>query len=108
MHPEMESFLEGAFQNVKPSSAEIGRVVVEPDYEITPLDRDARHLASELAQCLREHAAIEATALASPGGIDVEIPSTYRLLAKYIRRITLHGDKAEGAWVEVGPPGNWI
>lgn len=107
MHPELEMFLEHAFQAIQTTSPEIGRVVVEPDYEIGPAEHDARHLASELVQCLRE-TPVDAAALNSREGFEFEVPGTYRLLAKYIRRITLHQDKAEGAWVEVAPPGNWI
>lgn len=107
MHPELETFLEHAFQNIEPTSPDIGRVVVEPDYEISPAQHDAGHLASELVQCLREQSPNPA-ALASHQGVQVRIAGAYRLLAKYIRSITLHQDRVEGAWVEVAPPGNWI
>ncbi len=107
MHPELETFLDHAFEAVQPISAQVGRVVVEPDYEVSPAGHDARHLASELVQCLREQG-LDPAALGSHGGFEIEIPGSYRLLRKYIRRITLHQDKADGAWVEVAPPGNWI
>ncbi len=107
MHPELEIFLERVFERLRPSSEEIGRIVVEPDYEIEPVQRDEGHLVSELMQCLREQR-LDAVALAMREGVEIEIPAAYRLLAKYIRRITLHGDKVEGPWVEVEPPGNWI
>jgi hypothetical protein len=67
MHPDLEFFLEDAFQCVKPTSPEIGRVVIEPDYNVTPEGKDAGHLASELTQCLRE-AVITPAALSSHDG----------------------------------------
>ena len=107
MHPELEDFLEETFQDIKPTDPAIGRVVVEPDYEAQPEAKDAGHLASELLQCLRD---ADASEVASAGreGHEIEIPGAYRVLRKYILRITLHADKVEGDWVEVAPPGNWI
>ncbi len=61
----------------------------------------------ELIQCIREQSP-DAAAIASREGFAIEIPDRYPLLRKYIRSITLHQDRAEGAWVEVEPPGNWI
>jgi len=107
MNPEIEFFLEKAFGSVQPVSAAIGRVVVEPDYEVKPSGRDAGHLASELVQCVREQV-FDPAALSSHKGVEIQIPGSYRLLKKYVRRITLHQDKPDGAWVEVAPPGNWI
>jgi hypothetical protein len=107
MHPDLEFFLEEAFQGVKQTSSAIGRVVVEPDYEVTPDLKDAGHLASELLQCLREVTLVPA-AMESHDGQSVEVSGPYRLLRKYIRRITLHADSVEGEWIEVAPPGNWI
>ena len=107
MNPELEFFLEKAFESVQPTSPEIGRVVVEPDYDVKPLHSDAGHLASELVQCLREQP-IDTAALSSREGFEIAVPGIYRRLAKYILRITLHQDKIEGPWVEVAPPGNWI
>lgn len=107
MNPELEFFLEKAFQSVQPTSAEIGRVVVEPDYNVNPSRQDAGHLASELVQCVREQP-LDAAALSSHEGLEIQIFDSYRLLKRYIRRITLHEDKADGPWVEVAPPGNWI
>ncbi len=107
MHPELEFFLEEAFQSVAQTSPQIGRVVVEPDYEIAPEAKDAGHLASELLQCLRE---ADSSGLPDTGheGLEIEILGPYRLLRKYLRRITLHADPIEGDWIEVAPPGNWI
>ena len=107
MHPELETFLENAFESIQPTSDDIGRVVVEPDYDLSPIEHDGRHLASELVQCLRAQNP-EPADLASHEGFEADIPGAYRLLLKYIRRITLHRDRAEGPWVEVAPPGNWI
>ena len=107
MHPDLEFFLEKAFEGVAPTSPEIGRVVVEPDYDIAPQANDAGNVASELVQCIGE-AAPDGDRLASPDGYEVDIPGVYRVLRKYVRRITLHADKVEGDWVEVAPPGNWI
>lgn len=107
MHPELETFLEKAFRKVQPTSGEIGRVVVEPDYETAPAEHDGRHLVSELVQCVREQC-VDPDVLATHEGFEIDIPGAYRLLAKYIRRITLHADKVDGPWIEVAPPGNWI
>jgi hypothetical protein len=107
MHPDLEVFLEHTFQSVAQTSPEIGRVVIEPDYEVEPDPKDGGHLASELLQCLRE-AEVDKGALAGHEGQDVEIQAPYRLLRRYIRRITLHADSVDGEWIEVAPPGNWI
>src|SRR4051794_23477381 len=100
MHPDLEDFLESAFQSVAPTSPSIGRVVVEPDYDCAPSEQDAVHLASELVQTLQGQTE-SPSKLTSHQGQEIEIPGKYRLLALYIRRITLHADKAEGPWVEV-------
>ena len=107
MHPDLEFFLEDAFRPVAQTSAEIGRVVIEPDYEVEPDPKDAGHLASELLQLVRE-ASIDSKALASHDGQQIDIPGPYRLLRKYIRRVTLHANVLEGDWVEVASPGYWI
>jgi hypothetical protein len=107
MHPDLEFFLEDAFQGVEQTSSAIGRVVVEPDYDVEPDPKDAGLLASELLQCLRG-AKPDKAALAGSQGQEIEIPGAYRALRKYIRQITLHADPVEGAWIEVAPPGNWI
>jgi hypothetical protein len=107
MHPELEDFLEEAFAGVKPTASGIGQVVVEPDYDVAPEPKDAGHLVSELLQCLSE---VDTSGVKDAGqkGAELEIPGAYRLLKRYIRRITLHPDKIESEWVEVAPPGNWI
>ena len=98
MHPDLDDFLESAFRSVQPVSPAIGRVVVEPDYDVAPDPRDVSELTNQLTECLRSHTV--------PG--DVEIDSKHPLLKKYLRRISLHADKVDGSWVEVEPPGNWI
>ena len=107
MHPDLEFFLEDALRDVKQTSSAIGRVVIEPDYNVTPDPKDAGHLASELVQCLREAVANPA-ALRSHDGQEIEIAGQYPILRKYIRRVTLHANKLEDEWIEVAPPGNWI
>jgi hypothetical protein len=106
MNPETETFLDNAFRSIQPSSPDIGRVVVEPDYEVNASEADAASLRSELLQCLREQSP-DAAALVSHDGFEVKI-SSHVLLTKYIRRVTLHQDKLDGSWVEIAPPGNWI
>ena|SRR5581483_1768222 len=107
MQPDLELFLDEALQGVERTSPAIGRVVVEPDYNVEPDPKDAGHLASELLQCLSE-AKLDKAALAGSQGQETEIPAAYRALRKYIRQITLHADPVEGSWIEVAPPGNWI
>lgn len=98
MHPDLDDFLESAFESVQPVSSAIGRVVVEPDYDAAPDPRDASELANQLTDCLRGQIL--------PGNVEIDIK--YALLRKYLRRISLHPEKVEGSWVEVEPPGNWI
>ena len=107
MDPQLDFFLECALELVQPTSPEIGRVVVEPDYDVSPVEEDAGALREELIQCIKEQSPNPA-AIASREGFAIEIPERYPLLRKYIRAIKLHQDRAEGAWVEVEPPGNWI
>lgn len=107
MHPDLDFFLEHAFEAVQPTSPEIGRVVLEPDYDVSPVEQDAAALAGELIQCIKEQSP-DSGAISSREGFAIKIPEGYPLLHKYIRSITLHQDRAEGAWVEVEPPGNWI
>jgi hypothetical protein len=107
MHPELEDFLNSAFASIQPTSSEIGRVVVEPDYEVEPSEPDASGLKDELLAFLREQSP-DTAALTSRDGFEAKIPSSRGLLTQYIRKITLHQDKLDGSWVEVAPPGNWI
>lgn len=107
MDPKLDFFLECAFESVQPTSPEIGRVVVEPDYDVSPVEEDAGALAEELIRCVGEQSP-DSAAIGSREGFAIQIPERYPLLRKYIRSITLHHDRAEGPWVEVEPPGNWI
>ena len=107
MHPELEDFLESALNNVQPTSSQIGRVVVEPDYDVAPDTADSASLAQQLLACLSGQALRDGE-LASHDGLEVTLGDDCAVLKKYIRRITLHADSADGAWVEVAPPGNWI
>jgi|SRR5579875_1033932 len=100
MNPELEFFLEDAFESVQPVLEGVGRVVFEPNYETDFAAQDAAPLANELTELLRRQ---------SPGeGVEVAIPRECALLSRYAQRITLHQDGADGAWIEVAPPGNWI
>ena len=108
MNPDLETFLEDVFAPVQPTSPAVGRVVVEPDYESNAAaSGDAGSLREELVTLLRAQSP-EAVRLHSHEGVEVAIPQSCKLLREFVRRITLHGEKAEGAWVEVEPPGNWI
>ena len=102
MHTDIQPFLEDAFSTLTPTSNQIGRVVVEPDYEA-----DAAGLSEQLKACIADQR-IEAAGLASHDGLELKLAGDCSLLKKYIRRITLHADPVEGAWVEIAPPGNWI
>ena len=107
MHPDLEPFLEDAFCSIKPTSDLIGRVIVEPDYDVEPQKKDSAALAKELQDYLGS-ISYDAEQVASPGGVDIQISTHFVLLKKYLRQITLHGDRVEGSWIEVAPPGNWI
>ncbi len=101
MHPELEDFLEQALEPIKPTGAGIGRVVIEPDYDVAPDPGDAGHVARELADCLSPQKLSAAES-------EVPMDRGYTVLNKYVRRITLHAGETEGPWIEVAPPGNWI
>ena len=98
MNPDLEFFLESAFDPIQPTSESIGRVVIDPDYNVKPDEQDRTRLANELLECLRAHS----------GGKEFSPPKQYATLAKYVREISLHDDRSDGPWVEVTPPGNWI
>ncbi len=107
MNLELEDFLERSLASVQPVAQGIGRVVVEPDYDVDFVEEDAAKLPGELTGCIRDQRT-DLLALQSPNGFEVEISPKHALLKKYVRRITLHADGVEGPWVEVAPPGNWI
>ncbi len=98
MHPDLEFFLEEAFDDIEPAVAGIGRVIVEPDYDAAPAASDKEKLVGELLDLLKDHA--------GPGEFDV--PPGLKVLSKYVRRVTLRSDTLDGPWVEVAPPGSWI
>ena len=107
MYPELEDFFEAALGGVQPVAQGIGRVVDEPEYDVAPTEGDGPKLATELTGCIRDQRT-DLLALQSPEGFEAEVSAKYALVKKYIRRITLHADTVEGAWVEGAPPGNWI
>ncbi len=107
MHTDIEPFLEQALASVQPTSAKIGRVVVEPDYEAEPDPGDAGAIASQLVECIAAHP-IDKRALCSAHGFEIAVGLDHPTLRKYVRCIVLHSDRAEGSWVIVAPPGNWI
>ncbi|MCU1293712.1 MAG: hypothetical protein JWP08_2562 [Bryobacterales bacterium] len=98
MHPDLEFFLEEVFDDIEPVIPGVGRVIVEPDYDAEPAAADKPKLAEELIEFVKDHP--------DPGETDV--PEGLKVLAKYIRRVTLRSDTLEGPWVEVAPPGYWI
>lgn len=98
MHPELEFFLEDAFDGIEPAVPGVGRVIVEPDYDAEPNASEKEKLTAELIKLVKEH----------PKSGEFGVPPGFDLLAKYVRRVTLRTDPLEGPWVEVAPPGNWI
>jgi len=107
MNPDLELFLQDLFGNVERGESPVPRVAVEPDYESGTTDVDPAKLRSELSQLLAEQR-VDTKILSSHEGIEVDIPSKYAELSKAVRRVFLHGDKEDGPWIEVIPPGNWI
>lgn len=107
MHPDLDFFLEDALRDIQPTSLQFGRVVVEPDYDVSPDPAEALRLREQFVECLQGQTP-DSAALANHEGFDVPVADRFRLLKKYFRRITLHGDPIQGGWVEVAPPGNWI
>lgn len=107
MNPDLEFFLQNAFTGIEPLSAQVGRVVVEPDYNRSFTPEDASPLRDELTEFLGSQKPTEKD-LRSYDGFETKIGTNYSLLQKYVRRISLHADAADGDWIEVMPPGNWI
>ena len=107
MDPQLDFFLEDAFKSVARTSDAIGRVVIEPDYDVSPIPDDRDQLVQELIQLLQDQSP-DSVGLDAPEGVEVEIPNKHPILAKYVRRISLHREPAEEPWIEVAPPGNWI
>jgi hypothetical protein len=107
MNPDLEFFLESAFAAIEPSSSRIGRVVVEPDYDVSFAPEDRTPLRNELIRFLESLKPDQAN-LESFDGFEASIGANYPILKKYVRRISLHAGRADGDWIEVMPPGNWI
>lgn len=107
MNPDLEVFLQDTFANLQRGNSPVPRVAVEPDYESGSSDADPAQLRAELSQLLAGQQ-VDTKTLSSHQGIELTIPSRYAELARTVRRIFLHGDKEDGPWIEVIPPGNWI
>jgi hypothetical protein len=98
MHPDLEFFLEDAFDQIQSTIPGVGRVVIEPDYDAEPEASDKEKLSAELINVVQGHKAPD----------EFGVPPGFEVLAKYVRRIKLRKDVVGGPWVEVAPPGNWI
>lgn len=107
MNPDLEVFLQDAFADMQRGDSPVPRVAIEPDYESGTSDADPAILRAELSQLIARQQ-VDTKALSSHEGIEVTIPTQYTELAKTVRKIFLHGDKEDGPWIEVIPPGNWI
>jgi hypothetical protein len=107
MNPDLELFLQDVFGNIERGDSTVPRVAVEPDYESGTTDVDPSRLQSDLLRLLGAQQ-IDSKTLSSHEGIEVDVTNDYPQLAKAVRRIFLHGDKEDGPWIEVIPPGNWI
>src|ERR1700751_6131647 len=100
MNPDLEFFLENALESVPRTALQIGRAVIEPDYDVQPDPADCVPLREEIIRLLKAQVP-DPVRLASHDGQEVQIPDAYPLVRKYIRRITLHADRVEGTWIEV-------
>ena len=98
MHPELEDFLENAFDDVPRLSPGVGRVVVEPDYDVAPDETDRARLSDELQAFLSGRSELG----------EARIDEGCHVLKKYLRSVRLYADSVDGPWIEVAPPGNWI
>ena len=98
--------LEDAFESIQPFTTSVGRVAVEPDYESGMTAADVPNIKSELEKLLGG-LQYSAQAIASHDGQDVDFRGS-STLARFVRKISLHGGEADKPWVEVVPPGNWI
>lgn len=107
MNPDIETFLQDAFKDIQPSVQGVGRVRVEPDYESDAVLEKPEAFAAELRKAVSVQK-VDLLALGSHTGFEIDDMSKFPLLQKLVLRIALHGDGAEGPWVEVAPPGNWI
>jgi hypothetical protein len=107
MNPDLEFFLQDTFANMQRGNSPVPRVAVEPDYDSGSTDADPAKLRTELSELVARQQ-VDSQGLASHEGIEVTIPKQQSELAKVVRKIFLHGDKEDGPWIEVIPPGNWI
>jgi hypothetical protein len=107
MNPDLEIFLQDVFGNIERGDSPVPRVAVEPNYESGSTEVDRTRLRSELSQLLAEQR-VDTKNLSSHEGIEVNIPKEYAELSKAVLKVFLHGDKEDGPWIEVIPPGNWI
>ncbi len=107
MNPDLETYLDEVFASVQPTSPEIGRVVLQPNYEDGPPSGDAEQLRVELVRLLQEQKP-GLVGLESPEGIEILIPGQYQTLSKFVRTVTLHANRLDGPWVEIVPAGSWI
>jgi|SRR3954451_149833 len=107
MNPDLEVFLQDVFGSLERGDSPVPRVAVEPDYESGSAEVDPAKLRSELSQLLAQQR-VDATKLSAHEGMEISIPKEYAELSKALRKVFLHGDKEDGPWVEVIPPGNWI
>jgi hypothetical protein len=107
MNPDLEVFLQDILGSLERGSSPVPRVAVEPDYESGSTNVNAEKLCFELLGLIAAQV-VDPRELASHEGIEVPIPNQCVELSKGVRRIFLHGDREEGPWIEVIPPGNWI
>ena len=107
MNPDLETYLDEVFESVQPTSPDIGRVVLQPNYEDGPLSGDAEQLRVELVQLLKAQKP-GLVGLESHQGVEVSVPGQYQTLGKFVRTVTLHANHLEGPWVEIAPAGSWI
>ena len=108
MNPDIEQVLQDAFKTIESTNPAIGRVLVEPEYESESTQFDTAELRNELAGLLASLSGLDGAVLRSHDGLEVEQLGERPALKSLVRRITLHADSADGPWIEVAPPGNWI
>jgi len=107
MNPDLETYLDEVFASVQPTSPDIGRVVLQPNYEDGPPSGNAEQLRAELVQLLQaQHPGL--TGLESHDGVEIVVPDQFPTLHKFIRTVTLYANRLEGSWIEIVPAGSWI
>ena len=108
MNPDLEDHLQNAFKTLQPTNPAIGRVVVEPEYESEASPAAPEVLLSELKDLLTAFQLPEGHELPVHAGEQVSGLDKCPHLKEIVRRVSLHGDREDGPWVEVAPPGYWI